>query len=1075
MENALGLKKEYNELAEDIEQKIRYSEDMNEYFPVLIEDLKLIFNCEAVTVFAIDSVNHQLYSNNPVSNKSSEVRLDISLTNLPGFVAGTGNPLNIVDVTDAEELAQYHPQLSHDLNWDDILDINIQSIIVVPLACKNKLIGIVSIINKINDGHFSFNEFQLANTLSPILGLALDRFTQEAGEQDEPVAEKTFPSSLETQNADKDDEPEKDPKPHSSSDTPIDNDHSDEVQDDLKTHNPPQHPFEEDVLQEIPSVIRAVKKEPDQNLSAPLDSLSSAPFARENLEDRSPQNAVTAIEIDEVEDLTGRATDKAGNMEIFAIEKFQDLLDTIRNAKDLQAAFCDCQDSLLNIFNAENWILYEFDPAKGRLYPYLNSGNQLPEFDLPFSPESIAGYVALDKNPVNIANVNDLDEVRRYHPELHFNPVWNKYFDNRVHELLTVPVIHDEKLLGIIQLINKKYEKPFTDNDVRHAGDLAKTIAWAFINLKEPASEKKTEFSYLLKNNLITEKALTSLLAHANDKQLEIEYVLLQQGKIKREHLGLSLANFYSLPYYGYNSSIVLPQKIIGGLNKKFLAKNFWMPIQSDDSKVVILINDPTNPHRLQNIKHIFSRKQIEFKVGLKVDILDFLNSILEQGEAHFEGMKTERMSNLIDNLKEKTEQELSVAEDRDQLEEIQTPKDTDSAIIQLVNKILIDAYEREASDIHIEPGIGKENMLVRFRKEGECYSYEEIPAIYNHGIISRIKIMARLDISEKRLPQDGKFAARYGNKQVEFRVATCPTVGGNEDAVLRILAQSKMSPLEEMNFTARNLDVIKNTITKPYGLILVVGPTGSGKTTTLHSCLNFINNPKKKIWTAEDPVEITQKGLRQVQMLDKKGLNFARAMRSFLRGDPDVIMVGEMRDQETANIGLEASLTGHLVFSTLHTNSAPETITRLLDMGMNPLNFADSLLLIIAQRLVKTLCKKCKEDYHPSREEFDILVNDYGEERFQELNIEYNDALTFKKPVGCQACENTGYSGRTAIHELLEGTQAINRLIVKQATVEQIREKALQEGMTTLKQDGIQKVINGDCDLKQVLSVCII
>jgi type II secretory ATPase GspE/PulE/Tfp pilus assembly ATPase PilB-like protein len=254
-----------------------------------------------------------------------------------------------------------------------------------------------------------------------------------------------------------------------------------------------------------------------------------------------------------------------------------------------------------------------------------------------------------------------------------------------------------------------------------------------------------------------------------------------------------------------------------------------------------------------------------------------------------------------------------------------------------------------------------------------------------------------------------------------------------------------------------------------------VVGPTGSGKTTTLHSCLGYINKPERKIWTAEDPVEITQEGLRQVQMLNKIGLDFARAMKSFLRGDPDVIMVGEMRDAETCSIGLEASLTGHLVFSTLHTNSAPETIIRLIDMGMNPLNFADALLLIVAQRLVRTLCKQCKEDYHPDREEFDRLVKEYGEKKFKNLNIEYTDDLMLKKPVGCTSCNETGYAGRTALHELLDGTDDIKRMILKNELVENLRAQAIKDGMTTLKQDGIYKIFKGDCDLKQVLAVCIV
>jgi len=288
-------------------------------------------------------------------------------------------------------------------------------------------------------------------------------------------------------------------------------------------------------------------------------------------------------------------------------------------------------------------------------------------------------------------------------------------------------------------------------------------------------------------------------------------------------------------------------------------------------------------------------------------------------------------------------------------------------------------------------------------------------------------------------------------------------------------LAASKPLPLEKMNFSQRDEKLMKTSIKKPYGLVLVVGPTGSGKTTTLHSALGYINTPKKKIWTAEDPVEITQRGLRQVQVHNKIGFDFARAMRSFLRGDPDVIMVGEMRDVETCSIGLEASLTGHLVFSTLHTNSAPETVTRLIDMGMNPINFADALVLIAAQRLVKTLCKHCKASYHPSQEEFDMLAQEYGPAELLKSGIEYSDDLKLKKPVGCEKCGQTGYLGRMGLYELLEGTPAVKRLIMQAALMEEIRAQAIQDGMVTLKQDGIQKIFKGECDFKQVSAVCIV
>jgi type II secretory ATPase GspE/PulE/Tfp pilus assembly ATPase PilB-like protein len=304
--------------------------------------------------------------------------------------------------------------------------------------------------------------------------------------------------------------------------------------------------------------------------------------------------------------------------------------------------------------------------------------------------------------------------------------------------------------------------------------------------------------------------------------------------------------------------------------------------------------------------------------------------------------------------------------------------------------------------------------------------------------------------------------------------VATIPTQGGVEDVVMRILAKGSTMPIEVMGLSDRNYKELVNIAEKPYGMILCVGPTGSGKTTTLHATLHHINTPEKKIWTAEDPVEITQYGLRQVQVQPKIGFDFAAAMRSFLRADPDVIMVGEMRDFETAKTGVEASLTGHLVFSTLHTNSAPETIVRLLDMGIDPLNFADSLLGILAQRLVRTLCKNCKEAYHPTIDEYNEIRESYGPDLFEKLDIPYTDELTLNRPKGCDACDKTGYKGRMGIHELLINTDHMKRLIQKHETVETMRDLAISEGMTTLLQDGLQKAFKGLTDAKQVRRVCI-
>ncbi len=474
-------------------------------------------------------------------------------------------------------------------------------------------------------------------------------------------------------------------------------------------------------------------------------------------------------------------------------------------------------------------------------------------------------------------------------------------------------------------------------------------------------------------------------------------------------------------------------------------------------------MDDPHNIHKIDEIKTFLNTDQIHITGALPEDILKYL-----QATTKSDGKTITNIDDLISELDLEIQQE-------EETEEEEGIDESDNTIIKLANQIIRDAYNMGASDIHIEPYHGKQSTIVRYRVDGDCKKGLEIPSNYRRALASRIKIMARLNIAERRLPQSGKIKFHYNQKNIELRLEVTPTIGGNEDIVLRILAACEPMPLNKMNFGEYNLKQLKGIISQPYGLILCVGPTGSGKTTTLHSAIGHINRPERKIWTAEDPVEITQFGLRQVQVHTAIGLTFANCMRSFLRADPDVIMVGEMRDKETAAIGIEASLTGHLVFSTLHTNSAPETIVRLLDMGMDAFNFANALLGILAQRLLKTLCKDCKEKYHPSRDEYDELVREYGEQWFnKKLGIDYTDSLVLFKPHGCSKCGNSGYKGRTGIHELLVATDTIKDLIIKDESIDVIRTRAMEEGMSSLKQDGIMKVFKGDTDLVQVRKVCI-
>ncbi len=920
--------------------------DIAATIPELIQELKKIWQCEAITLFALDREKRQLYSRNAIENLGSGIRLDIGTSSLAGYVAGTGKSIHLADAYSEEELTNLHPQLSKGSTLDNALGIKTRAIMVLPIPHNKKLIGVMEVIHKTSGEAFSDADYKLAREISPKLGIIFSLVEEKYGSDPLPLIELLSP---------------------------------------------------------------------EEN----LHKISQA----------------------------------------------------IHSAKNIDEILIELKESILKLFDAQAITIYAVDGQKNEIFSKIKSGEQINEIRLPLSPESIAGWVGMHQKCVNIKDVYSEQELQNYHPDLRFDSSWDKISGNITKAVLVYPMLHAGKLMGVLQLVNKLNEDSFTPDDEKSATIISETLALAFNNQEKFVPSKPTKFSFLIQNGIITEEELTQAISKSRKNQIDIETILMIDFKLKRMDLGKSLESFYGLPYFGYSDTVILPAEMMTGLNRNFLTKNYWIPIHKEGDTVTLLINDPKNPDRNQNIRQIFPKKVIEYKIGLKIDIIDFLNSTLGEDFSAGPEPQTEELSSLLSALRD---EQGDVDLDQDDDDGSNAISETDSTIVRLVNKILIDAYDRGVSDIHIEPGIGKDSIMVRFRKDGTCSVYEEIPSIYKQALISRIKIMSKLDIAERRLPQDGKIKMKYGKKEIEYRVATCPTVGGNEDAVLRILAASKPIPLEKMNFNDHNLKMIQACASKPYGLILVVGPTGSGKTTTLHSTLGYINKPERKIWTAEDPVEITQKGLRQVQMLNKIGLDFARAMKSFLRGDPDVIMVGEMRDSETCAIGLEASLTGHLVFSTLHTNSAPETITRLLDMGMNPLNFADALLLIVAQRLVRTLCKECKEDYHPSREEFDSLVKEYGK-GFEKLNIEYSDDLILKKPVGCPNCSDTGYAGRTGMHECLEGTDEIKRMVMKQAMVEDLRKQALMDGMTTLKQDGIYKVFKGDCDLKQVMAVCIV
>jgi type II secretory ATPase GspE/PulE/Tfp pilus assembly ATPase PilB-like protein len=767
-------------------------------------------------------------------------------------------------------------------------------------------------------------------------------------------------------------------------------------------------------------------------------------------------------------------------------KKLQAVTNKIHATRNIDEIILEVSEDVRNLFEAERLTLYVLSEDKTAIVSKVKTGlNAFKELRLAINPQSIAGYVALQRVMTNIADVYDDAELSRISPEIRFLKEVDKKTGFRTKQMLVLPIIslEDAGLMGVVQVINTLSGLPFPEMAEEGAIEIAKTLAIALNQRQVPLGQAiKTKYDNLVAEGVLAAQELELAQRSARSKSKDLEEVLIEEFQVKPADIGKALSVFFGVPYEPSKNDRIKPMDLLKNLKQDYVQASGWVPIdESREDGLIILTPDPERVRGSRIVSNIFPKHaKVTYKVCLNRDFVATLAQFY--GASSLTGSIDDLLSTLGEDEEEGglSQEDISAAQDNE--------------LVKLVNKIIIDAYNQGASDIHIEPYPEKAKTEVRFRKDGTLVNYIEVPPSYRNALAARIKIMCDLDIAEKRRPQDGKIKfKKFGPLDIELRVATIPTAGGLEDIVMRILAAGKPIPLDKLGLSKRNNAKLKELVAKPYGLFFVCGPTGSGKTTTLHSALGYINTPETKIWTAEDPVEITQKGLRQVQVNKKAGLDFAMVMKAFLRADPDVIMVGEMRDKETVSTGIEASLTGHLVFATLHTNSAPESIVRLLDMGMDPFNFADALLGILAQRLGKRLCD-CKEAYTPDANEIKGMLNEYCLELkntigwkkdpdaaykaiYQEWVKNFgNDKgqLTLYRAKGCDKCNNSGYKGRVGLHELLEGTDAIKKNIQEHARVAEMFATALDDGMRTLKQDGIEKVLQGVTDMKQVRAVCI-
>lgn len=564
-------------------------------------------------------------------------------------------------------------------------------------------------------------------------------------------------------------------------------------------------------------------------------------------------------------------------------------------------------------------------------------------------------------------------------------------------------------------------------------------------------SERLTLGAFLLKKGKISEKQLIDAQAVQKIEGIKIGAALIKLGYITEDQLVQALSELYGYPVFKIDSYKIDPL-VVKLLPEDLIRGHKVLPFSREGNIIRVLTTDPANEISLEQLKFFLSGFKILLYIGKDSDFKSLINQFFGEEETEIYSKET------VHELVESAVQEPSIT----QPEEEPTMLEVDAPLIRLVNQIIMNGISKRASDIHIEPF--EDNIYIRYRIDGVLHDILTLPSKLKSALITRIKIMSNMDISERRLPQDGRIKMKIGKKEVDFRVSTLPSIFG-EKVVLRILEKGSLQlDLTKLGFEEESLNFFLEALSKPYGMILVTGPTGSGKTTTLYSALMKLRKPEVNIVTVEDPVEYTLPRITQVQVQEEIGRTFAQVLRSFLRQDPDIILVGEIRDFETAEIAIKAALTGHLVLSTLHTNDAPSTITRLVNMGIEPFLIASSVILIVAQRLVRRLCENCKKEQKITKES--LLKIGFPEQML--------DSLKIYEAQGCSECNQTGYRGRVALYEVMPIKDELRELILTGASANEIKKEAIKLGMLTLRHSGIRKIMAGITSIEEVLRVTV-
>lgn len=736
----------------------------------------------------------------------------------------------------------------------------------------------------------------------------------------------------------------------------------------------------------------------------------------------------------------------------------------IEGADDISSVLYDIADDIKLLLNCERISIYIRNPQGNNFISVYADNVDKYNIPLVLNTSSIAGFSGFFNVPLKVKNVYDEHELKAINPSLSFSDEYDKKLNFKSRSMIVVPISRTGDVIGLIQVINALEADEFSKCDYEFTKRIASLLSRSFaVNLGKP----KTWYQYLVDNKDIDPDELERCANEANFCKHSTADLIMKKFNVNRFDIANSFEKYYLIPFHHYDADMELPLELIKSIKKDFFTENKFLPIIQNDDIISILLSDPSDKQTLDIIHDLFKNDNLNFFVGFQSDIDKYLDSIFEEGihEQKVDINNIERLS-LAELVKAVTN-----TKSRQSLDERGL---YNKAITQIVDKILVTTYYEKASDIHLEPinnGIKERQGRVRFRVDASCKEYYKLPDDIYAKIINRFKILTNCDVTETRVPQDGKGNfLNDKNEKINFRISILLTVMG-ESAIIRLLNNSIIS-FEDIFAGNPNRGKIEKAIEKNKGLVLLSGPTGSGKTTTIHSILQRLNQPDVKVISVEDPVEIVQNRLQQVQINEKTGMTFPKVLRAFLRSDPDIIFVGEVRDTETMALSAQASLTGHLVISTIHANSALETLKRLRNLGLTNLQIADSINCVIAQRLVQKLCDHCKRERTINKQTYDfikervdvILLDDHHK-------IVPNETKIYSK-TGCERCNNLGYSGRLPVLEVLYLTERLVEAIFDDRNDLEIAKLAKEEGMRSLSHDCLMKILEGNVDLYQLNSL---